>query len=364
MENFLCVTVDGLHNGMIGAYGNGWIRTPALDFLATESVVFDRYYTDSMDLEKIFDSLWCDFPRNMREKGYRTILLTDDSDVSLHASANGFSEVHRLETPNADVPVDSPEQTLFFEAFATVVELLENRSGPFFFWLHLRGWRGPWDFPMEERASYQAEDDPEPYSGAAPPSIDAESELDPDDLQAVMEAYGGGVSILDAALDGLLDSLREGELGENTVFVFGSTRGFSLGEHRRIGTDERLYGENVQLPLMIRFPDGFGATLRSPILFQPGDFRRFLADLPGFQTLLGEERESFQESLSILGEHGETARITPEWFLRKIPVVTEHGETTRIELYVKPDDRWEVNDVADRCVDLLEDWGEHGPTRR
>jgi len=353
MINYLCITIDGLHGGMIGAYGNGWIQTPTLDLLATESVVFDRCYTNSLDIATIFDSLWDELPGKLWEKGYRTVLLTDDTDVFHHASATGFYEAHRLETTNTEKPADSVEQTLFFEAFATAVDLIEsNRTLPYFFWLHLRGFYGSWDFPMKQRGKYQAGGDPKPYPGLAPPTIDGE--IDPDVLQAVMEAYSGGVSVLDTALGGLFDSLQEGELGTNTLFLFGSTRGFSLGEHHRIGVDKRLYGENLHLPLMIRFPDGFGATVRSQILFQPDDLRTFLADPSTLRTLINDETETFRESLVVHGKNGETAQITPEWFLRRVPIVDEHGETVRTELYAKPDDRWEINDVADRCGEVLE----------
>ena len=349
MSNYLCLTIDGLHGGMIGAYGNGWIQTPTLDLLAAESVVFDRYYTNSLDIATVFDSLWGGLPTFFREKGYRTVLLTDDTDVFHHASAVGFTEVHRMESTKTGRPVDSVEQTLFFEALATVVDLSEaNRSDPYFLWMHLRGFRGPWDFPFFERAKYQAEDDPEPYADFTPPKVDGE--FDPDVLQSVMEAYGGGVSVLDTALGGLLDSLQEG--GDDTLLLVGSTRGFSLGEHGRIGADEQLYGENLHLPLMVRFPDGFGTSVRSPILFQCGDLRNFLADPLALRTLIGGETEVFHESLIVHGKPGETALITPEWFLRRIPDV---GEAVRTELYAKPDDRWEANNVADRCHEILEE---------
>ena len=354
MIDYLCITVDGLHGGMIGAYGNGWIQTPTLDRLTTESIIFDRYYAASLDISSVFDSLWGELPGAFREKGYRTVLVTDDTDVFHHAAATGFSEAHRLESAKTDGPADCVEQTLFYEALAIIVDLLEsNRRRPYFLWLHLRGFHGPWDFPMDERSKYQAEGDPNPYPDVAPPSIDGD--IDPDVLQSVMEAYGGGVSTFDAALDGLLEALQESE--NNPILLVGSTRGFALGEHRRIGTDERLYGENLHLPLMIRFPDGFGATIRSPILFQHDDLRNFLADPSSLQTRIAEETEPFRESLIVHGKHGETTLVTPEWFLRRVP----HGEAFRVELYVKPDDRWEVNDVADRCGEMLEELAEKFP---
>jgi hypothetical protein len=46
------------------------------------------------------------------------------------------------------------------------------------------------------------------------------------------------------------------------------------------------------------------------------------------------------------GLKNERAFRTPAWFLRAV------GDG---ELYVKPDDCWEVNNVANRCLDLVED---------
>jgi hypothetical protein len=39
---------------------------------------------------------------------------------------------------------------------------------------------------------------------------------------------------------------------------------------------------------------------------------------------------------------------TESWFLRTPAAALEGGESTP-ELYVKPDDRWDANEVASRC---------------
>jgi len=41
------IICDTLRRDFLGAYGNGWIRTPNLDALAEESVVFDEAYIGS-----------------------------------------------------------------------------------------------------------------------------------------------------------------------------------------------------------------------------------------------------------------------------------------------------------------------------
>src|SRR5262245_50767359 len=44
----LVLAVGGLHLGYVGCYGNDWVRTPALDRLAAEGVVFDLHFADSL----------------------------------------------------------------------------------------------------------------------------------------------------------------------------------------------------------------------------------------------------------------------------------------------------------------------------
>jgi arylsulfatase A-like enzyme len=51
--NAVCMIIDRLHAGYVGAYGNAWIETPALDRLASRSVVFDRALIDSPQLERL-----------------------------------------------------------------------------------------------------------------------------------------------------------------------------------------------------------------------------------------------------------------------------------------------------------------------
>jgi hypothetical protein len=57
-------------------------------------------------------------------------------------------------------------------------------------------------------------------------------------------------------------------------------------------------------------------------------------------------------------ESGERMIRTPAWMLRQLPPpISEPGEqlpTPTVELYAKPDDRWEANEIADRCPEVAE----------
>ena len=331
MRNYLCLSIDGLQSGMIGAYGNAWIQTPTLDSLACQSALFDRFYASSINLSATFAELWQSLP------DCHKILLTDDTDIFLHKQAGLFDEKHRLDKP-ADLCPPLIEGTQFYRGMATIADLLRNRTGkPFLLWAHFEGFRGNWDFPLSYRQRYQIDEDPEPYPDVVPPEI-VGNNIDPDVKQSVAEAYSGGVAVLDETLAGLLAFLKEEGLDQNTMLLFMSVRGFSLGEHNRIGSNSDLYGENVHLPLLIRFPDGSFSGFRSQTLLQPADVGKLIMnheDLP-------EEPTEIHASLRI----GREVIVTPDWFVYK--------KSSGDELYAKPDDRWEANDVAGRCPHILE----------
>ncbi len=351
---------------MLGPYGNAWISTPTFNRLACESVLFDRYYPASTRLDEELGGFWNRLAVCLPESGFRSLLLSDDAEIFRIPGAEIFDRQHRLDPLVTDSPANSLEETRIFKTAATIVDLLSESETPFFLWSHLAAFRGSnsvsghWDYPLEYREIHRDEEDPEPYGGVEPPQIVCRSGemIDPDDLQSVMEAYSGGVSVLDAALDGLLGSMEEIGRLRDTLLVLCSTRGFSLGEHGVIGPNTLLFSENVQLPLFIRFPDARAAMFRTPALVQSGDLADFLVeqiigaptDTPTspclLSSLIREETDQGHSQLFLDGDENRQALVTPHWLLRDGNLATE--------LYVKPDDRWEVNDVADRCPEIVE----------
>ncbi|MDR1925199.1 MAG: hypothetical protein LBQ66_12585 [Planctomycetaceae bacterium] len=384
IPNLVCISIDGLHNGMIGAYGNGWIQTPAFDLLAFQSVLFDRYYASSIDLVDSFETLWQQSwleqfannnngsngnnngnKSNSNSGNNSTILITDDDEIYLHAYAD-FKYKYRIDT-SADGKVDSADATGYFKIFATIMDVISDQeercpNNPYCVWAHLRGFRGVWDFPFEYRMRYRGAEDPLPYAGFELPSLRVANDasgIDPDDLQAVMEAYSGGMVLLDEALSGLLEMLESNEsqkeysnkTGKETIFVLFGTRGFALGEHKSIGANYDLFSENVNLPLFVRFPNRQHATIRSNALINTNDIADFLISTTNNRdsiiTQLANEKNIQQhEALQIKGQNGEFALVTQDWFIRRA--------NDQISIYVKPDDRWEVNNIVNRINETFE----------
>jgi len=373
--NAICIVVDRLHVGFLGTYGNSWVGTAAIDRLAADSLVLDQVLVDTPRLELLYRSYWSGqhalcpqqqaelppLPELLRQAGVATVLLTDERLVSQHPLAGYFDELAVIDPRWEPRVPEEIEQTHLAGCFAQIIEHLEELSGPTLFWCHLAALGTVWDAPAEFRFRYHEEDDPQPYAAAEPPNRLLASDYDPDELWSVVQAYAAQVALLDVCMGGLLEYFRSSRLAQDTLLILTSARGFPLGEHRRIGAcDEALYSELVQVPLVIRFPNGLAAAARTQNLVEPSDIWATLldwwelpvADSPTAASLLPIAREqpvAWRDRLAAGAgaSAGQKQRIirTPAWLLR-----SAEGE----ELFVKPDDRWDANDVASRCPEVVD----------
>jgi hypothetical protein len=370
--NTLCLILDCLHAGFLGPYGNAWIHTPAFDLLASQAFTFDCALADSPRIDCLCDSYWrlkhalapepgpdhAPLPARVRAAGLTPVLMTDERPVAEHPLAGQFDERFEVERRFASRAAGELDETHLASCFAQLVDWLEQAPEGFFLWCHLGGLGAAWDAPMEYRRAYSAPGDPEPYSGTEVPGQRLPADYDPDDLFGIVQAYAGQVSLLDSCLAGLLNLLDDRPM----LLAVAGLRGFPLGEHLRVGPcDLPLYGELVHLPMFIRSPDGCGAAARSPVLVQPADLSATLLDMlgapvsgpspaPSLLPVIRGDQPGERDYLVLAGEGSERAIRTPAWYLRC-------GEPP--ELFVKPDDRWEANNVASRCGEILEQLRSH-----
>ncbi len=370
--NTVCLVIDRLHAGYVGAYGNTWIQTPAFDRLAAEGFIFDEAFIESPQLDRLYEAYWLgrhamgppgpieagrSLPALLSANGVSTRLLTDDRIVAGQRLAGSFGEIVKLDLPEPRGPADSVEDTLLGQCFAQALELLDSARGPLLLWCHLRSLGTAWDAPRDFRLANCDAGDPEPPDTVLAPSTVLPDNYDPDELLGFSQVYAAQVCVLDACLRVVHDWLTTSPIGRETLLVLTSARGFPIGEHHRVGEcDEALYGELVQVPTIVRFPDMLGATDRSRALVQPSDIARTLCEwhgvgaegLVGGTSLLPVMKgdvEEIRQCVGILGLGTERALVTPAWHLRQ-------GRCT--ELFLRPDDRWCANDVANRCPEIVE----------
>lgn len=372
MRNAIVLVVDRLGAGYLGPYGNTWIETPNFNRLAAESLLFEFAMGDSSRLPTLYRSYWKGLHAMSEDKAtenlsdilgpcdIHTALVTDDAEVADLSWTSGFDE--RIPLPSAPVAQAAREssQTQMAELFATVLGWLERAPEPFLLWVHSQGMQGSWDAPLEFRNQFADEEDPLPPEVVTPPIRRLDADYDPDDLLGLQHAYAGQVCLLDICLGALLDAVEAFAGQDDTLLMMTSPRGYPLGEHGRIGAcDDSLYGELLHVPCLTRFPDGAGASARCQHLVQPPDVFASLFDwlemsvdnssVWGSSMLPADEdvRPPLGDRACAISE-GHSAIRTPAWFLHR-------DADSRRELFAKPDDRWEANEVADRCVETVDE---------
>lgn len=321
----IVLAIDGLRAAALGAYGQTGYETPAFDALAAESLTLDACYAATPAPADLYDGL---------SQRWATTLLTDDA-AATESLVAGAERAITLDTPPVEAVADSIEATSTASTWMALAEhVVELAEGDFpdLLWIHVRGLYGPWDAPPELYEPLFDEDDPEVAATVEPPDAhfqDAASDEACDARFAAACRYAGQVMALDACLGGWLDVLDGLFEGEAFRLVVVGLRGFPLGEHGRVGgVDPRLFSEQQHVPVFVRDADPSGRFTRDP---RPVTLSSFL------QSLLAGDRPS-SDSARLVSPDAE-ALVTDSWLLRK-PAAGDP------ELYVKPDDRWEQNDIA------------------
>ncbi len=374
----ICLVVDGLRASALGTYGNTNYPTPCCDALAGQSLVVEWLWANSPSLEGFYKSAWQNghgLPEQLHQAGVMQWLATDDPWLIEQATHLPLDEALLFET-HAECSAESIEATTIAEFFSLTVERLaqwqedvaENEAGSLL-WLHTRGLFGPLDAPRALRAELLEEGDPPPTDEVLPPA-ELRHLDDPDVLLAQRVAYAAQISVLDACLGAFFQAIEHTFGQSETLVMLLGSRGFALGEHGSIGSDcQELFSERLHLPWLLHVCGNTIPMARSSGLAQPADVGATLLDWLGVKPVklgapyrsgislapqLRGERTAQRPIAISTGINGESVARTHDWMLRSLPSAEDLGKPT-LQLYAKPDDRWECNDVAARCPEEISD---------
>lgn len=336
---------------MLGPYGNTWVPTRAFNRLAGEAWLSEFSFTTSPRLADVYRSWWHgEHPlapqsdaqplvQRWRSAGLKTALVTDDAELAQFPGTADFDDQVLVEHPAATEPATGTDETQFAQLAGAVMDRLEQLPERFALWLHARGLSGAWDAPTELREHLRDDEDPLAATLVDPPVVQLGQDYDPDALVPLVQAYAAQVLAIDEGLEALLDALEESGRAADTLVVVTSPRGYLLGQQGEFGSPTALLEDQLHVPLLVRFPTGQRAAERELALLEPRDLHALLAS-PGDWTPASRERVLIRSDC-------EQALRTPAWLL------CQQGDEAP-QLYAKPDDRYEVNDVAGRCQSVVE----------
>jgi arylsulfatase A-like enzyme len=249
----ILITIDTLRADHVGCYGAQTVRTPTLDALARDGVVFERAISQvpltwpshaviltgtypfqngvqdftGQPLAQQFRTV----SQAFQQAGYATGAVVSafvlDRSWGLARGFDFYDDAFSAETfekKDAGL-VDRRAGESVAHAIAW---LKKTPRRPFFLWLHLYDPHSPYDPPEPYRSEYRS------------------------------HLYDGEIAYADHELGNLMSWLKQNHLYDSSLIVALSDHGESLGEH---GEDEHgffVYNATVHVPLIVKPPAGSG----------------------------------------------------------------------------------------------------------
>jgi hypothetical protein len=410
-RRWIVISLDGLATAAVGAYGSSWNETPAIDRMASQGTVFDRAICTHDHTASQLKAIWGerginhDFVSAWKRSGRVELFVNAGEQATLLsqlADQLGFDQCTVVETnadsehdasQNSKLPPDDIEDTSLAQLFVPVLDRLndvdpqESRDWSLL-WIHsdllTRCWDAPrWLFPIDEEdddeepidqvdwlledfeaasADVIHTDAPEPkppglFESTEVPKLALNPDSHPDLVTSWMQTYGCQVRLLDRLMELLLEAIES--FAEPVGLALVGTSGFSLGQNGWIGHRAgSIRTPQIHVPIVLF--DGSGPGIRRSGVQPIETALHAILPIPSQEEpSLGETKrvaasEWSREDDADLAVTTQTARAkrvitTPQWFF-----VQESGDEEEARLYLKPDDRDDMNDVADRCRDVVD----------
>lgn len=263
----LLITIDTLRADRVGAYGDSKARTPALDALAREGVVFERAYTPvPITLPAHVSVMTGLLPpahgvrgngafalgptvptlaEALKASGRRTAAFVGGFPLSRRFGlSRGFDEYDDAMAKAQGVNYDFAERRAR-DVVEAATRWMSANPGPVFVWVHLFDPHAPYDPPPEFRTG---------------------------------DAYRDEIASADAAVSTLM-AAWDARPGRSMV-VATSDHGEAFGEHGEWSHSLFIYDTTLHVPLLIRAP-GFEAGKRSGVSVGLIDIAATVLDVAG-----------------------------------------------------------------------------------
>lgn len=370
----ISITLHGARLDAFGCYGSTLVETPHLDRLASQSIVFDQHFLNTVQGDTLDD-----------DSQEATILTLDELTARLTANQGTsayFGDQRVIQYPGYSVSwkhvgivndhdLAALEQpTLLDGVLQHGIDWLQQYGQHYARWLlnlELGSFLPPW---REEEFAPPKDPDKRDSENLVSPLFDPDDDAAPPhpDRFAWRLAYAGVARYLDDLIGQFLKLLDELELTRECMLIIQSSGGVPLGEHSPV--HQRSHGiceERCHLPLLIRFPQLSGAGRRVHLFTQPDDVL-----LTVYQCLLGEAPTEIQGDHLLRFTQGQAGRYrdyhvallypeagkpleaclrTKNWSLI---VPLNRNNPRPVQLYRKPEDRWDMNNVYPQHIDVAE----------
>jgi arylsulfatase A-like enzyme len=297
-KNLILIISDTFRKDHIGCYGNNQILTPNLDMFASQSTIFENFYSASFptipNRADLYTGNWTFtyigwnpmpadeviLPTLIKESGYTTVAIVDTpfylrQGYHYDRSFDFFIEIYGQSSGHDYAVFNRVYEEDHFapKTFSTAVHWLEqyyDKALPFFLLIDTWDPHEPWDPPRWYTKLYRQN-----YSGEVIEPTYSTIEKGSstwDEVNIAHDCYCGEISMIDTWFGNLIKKLDAMKLLDNTIIIFTSDHGFYFGEHQIFGKGimeempmnrpdrarwlrSPLFEENIRIPLIIYIPE-------------------------------------------------------------------------------------------------------------
>ncbi len=313
--NVLLITVDTLRPDHLGCYGYARKTSPNIDLVARRGVVFRVATTAAGRTVQSFPSILTGvYPpvhglryegqshealegrmtltRALRDAGYQAFAVTQGLNVGLHRDfepQNYDPEIYLdPEGRKVRVPTRNDE-----DATRKAVQWLRAHvtpgGAPFFLWLRYDAPHWPYEAPAPFTEMFDpGYKGPLTFNDEARPGVErgdiifGRTRLPAREVEHAIALYDGEVAYSDRAIGGLMKSLRDLGVIENTIVLVTADHGEGLGEHDYFFEHGAyLYEPTVRVPFIVTAPGRLPAGTLVETQARTIDILPTLLDLAG-----------------------------------------------------------------------------------
>ncbi|MFN2427151.1 MAG: sulfatase, partial [Candidatus Binatia bacterium] len=295
----ILIIADTLRADYVGAYGSTATRTPWMDRLAKDGVVFENAFANSTwtrpSVATIVTSLFpsshkvmhktdllpegvTTISETMKDAGYRTVGYVTNINVapSFHFE-QGFDEYYYLSPEFFFGATDSGSKLALYSVMRLIRErFLSTSKWAQYYYQDAQTVNGaalPWldrngQGPFFTLIHYMDPHDPYfeiPYNGVAVARVDTPNP-DPSQRDRMAKLYASNIEYLDGFLGNLIEALKSSGEYDNTVIALVSDHGEEFYEHKGWWHGTTLYDEESRVPFIVKLAQNAkaGSRVKSP----------------------------------------------------------------------------------------------------
>jgi arylsulfatase A-like enzyme len=315
------IVVDTLRRDHVGIHGYERDTTPSLDAFSEEAVVFENAVSTSPwtlpsfgsiltsrlpayhgaagsgDQFYPLDSSVTTIQEALSRIGYATAAFTNSPFLnSQFGLDNGFDVYDHYDGNNHDMRRADEMTTIALDWIQA------NADDKFFVLVHYFDPHLDYDPPPDFALAFMPESAlPKPFR-VSPADLkmirSRRTTLTQARMDTIIALYDAEILYTDSAIGRLLNGLREMDLFETTAIVITSDHGEEFWDHNGFEHGHTLYGELINVPLLLRLPDASGRRTRIEERVSLIDVAPTLLDYLGFESPSGFHGQSLLERIN------------------------------------------------------------------